>query len=153
MEYSQDETPTPHFGSGKKEKFASKTLFEKKFPKSTKDVPQCIQCKEKSKNKSKSKEKSKRKEKSISKNKEKSKNKNKEKSKKKHNSSKSKKTTISSVSLPIEQKYENIFDVFLQKKLKLRGDFDQNNSENFLTEKELAFQQFQMNEDADYLDD
>ena len=60
MEYSQDETPTPHFGSGKKEKIASKTLFEKKFPKSTKDVSQCIQCKEKSKNKSKSKEKSKR---------------------------------------------------------------------------------------------
>ena len=59
---------------------------------------------------------------------------------------------ISGLSLPIEQKYENLFDIFLKKKIQLRNDFDQNNSEKFLSEKELAFQQFQMNEDDDSLD-
>ena len=40
----------------------------------------------------------------------------------------------------------------MKKKIELRNDFDQNNSEKFLTEKELAFQQFEMNENADNLD-
>ena len=84
--------------------------------------------------------------------KEKNKSKSKEKSKNKHESSASKKKIISSISLPVEQKYDNPFDSFLKKRIKLRDDFDKNHSENFLNEKELAFQKFQMDENADYLD-
>ena len=146
MEHSQEENPTPHFAWGLDNKALCEDLLGRRITKSDKNVPQCVKNKEKNK-------KCKNKENSKNKNKEKNKSKSKEKNKNKQESSKPKKKIISSVSLPIGQKYDkNPFDIFLQKKIKLRDDFDQNHSEIFLSEKELAFQQFQMNEDADNLD-
>ena len=144
MEFSKDEPPTPHFGNCKGNITLSKKLLEKKFPKSSKVFTNYVKDNEDSKKKSKGKIKNK--EKSKNKSKEKSKNKNKNKS------SKSKINVISSASLPIGHKYENPLDIFLKKRLQLRNDFDQRNSEKFLSEKELAFQQFRMNENADYID-
>ena len=145
MSHLQEESPTPHFAWGQDNNTLIEESLGKKTPKSDKDVPKFAKNKEKYK-------KCKNKESSKSKNKGKTKKKSKEKSKKQHKSSKSKKKKKSSISLPIDQKCENPFDIFLQKKIKLRDDFDKNHSETFLTEKELAFQQFQMNEDADFID-
>ena len=83
--------------------------------------------------------------------KKKSKKKIKDKSKSRQKSPKSKKSKIFGKTVPIEQKYENPLVFFIQKKLELRNDFDQNNSEKFLSEKELAFQECRMSEDADQL--
>ena len=139
MEYSENEPPTPYFGNSKD----NMTLFEeflgRRLSKSARDISQYIKNLEK--HKSKNHEKSKEKKKNKSKNK-----------KSKHKSSKPKKKKVSGKSLPTEQKYENPFDIFLKKKIELRNDFDQNNSEKFLSEKESAFEKFQMNENADYLD-
>ena len=44
---------------------------------------------------------------------------------------------MSYMTVQVRQEIENSFDIF---------------SENFLIEKDLAFQQFLMNEDADYLE-
>ena len=162
MEYSKEEPLTPRFGYSKD----SETLFEeslsKRFRKSSLDSPKNEKTEEKytnkknekvkSKIKSKEKSKNKSKEKTKSKNKEKTKSKSKEDSKNKYKSSKQKKS-ISGTSLPSEKKYQNSFDILLNKKLMIRNDFDQNNSEKFLSEKELAFQQFKMSKDADLLDD
>ena len=142
MEFSKDEPPTPHFGNLKGNITLSKELLEKKFPKSSKVFTNYVKNNENYKKKSKGKIKKK----------EKSKNKSKEKSKNKNKSSNSKINVISSASLPIGHKYKNPLDIFLKKRLQLRNDFDQRNSEKFLSEKELAFQQFRMNENADYID-
>ena len=150
MEYSKDELMTPRFGYSKNNKNPSEGLLGKSISKYTKDVLEYVKNEENHKNTENKKSKSKKK--SKNKSKEKNKSKSKEKSKNKHNSSKQKKSTISSISLPVEQKNENPFDIFLKKRIKLRDDFDKNHSENFLYEKELAFQKFQMNENADYLD-
>ena len=139
MEYLKDDVPTPHFGISIDNKYSVEGLLEKRISKSSKNFPEYVKSLENSKKKSKSKSK------------EKSKKKSKERSNKKHKSSKDKKTKITSLSLPIEQKYENTFDIFLKKKLQLRNDFDQNHSEKFLSEKELAFQEFEMDENADRL--
>ena len=140
MEYPDNDPPTPSFGNYEE----SKTLFEevlKKITKSADDVSQYVKNKEKHKNHKKRKSQSKEKKKS------------KEKSKSRRKSSKPKNKKISGRTAPVNQNYENPFDIFLQKKIKLRNDFDQNNSEFFLSEKEIAFQKFQLDEDADYLDD
>ena len=150
MEYSKDEFMTPRFGIIKDNKISSEGLLGKNISKYTKDVLQYVNNKEKRQDKENEKSKSKKKIKNKSK--EKNKSKTKEKSKTKHDSSKSKKKITYSISLPIEQKYENPFDNFLRKRIKLRDDFDKNHSENFLNEKESAFQEFQMDENADYLD-
>ena len=140
MEYSDNEPQTPSFGHCGD----NNTLFDeplvKRITKSTYDKYQNVNKNEKVKNKKKQKSQSKEK------------SKNKEKSKSRHKSSKSKNKKISGKSTQVEQNYVNPLDIFLKKKLKLRNDFDQNNSEKFLSEKELAFQQFQMNEDDDSLD-
>ena len=135
MEYSLDEPPTPRFGYSKDNKTLFKEFPEKKIPKYSKDISQCEKNKEKLK-KSQT-EKSKSKERSKNKNGENKKRKSKEKSKNKHKSPKSEQKNISSISFKIEKKCKNPFDIF---------------SEKFLLEKELAFQKFLMNEDADYLD-
>ena len=146
MEHSESENPTPRFGYNKDHKNLLEELLGKKYRKSTLDSTKKLKNEEKFNIKKNEKSKSK------TKSKEKIKNKSKEKSKSKDKSSKSKKKIPYSFSLPVEQKYENPFDIFLQKKIKLRDDFNQNNSEKFLSEKESAFQQFRMNEDADNLD-
>ena len=167
MEYLEDELQTPHFGNNKKNKTVVEESFGKKFRKITSDSIKNFENNEKCKNKKLKKYKTK--------SKGKTKSKSKEKNDKKFKSSKSKKNKDYSLSLQIEQKYENPLEkktknkdysfslpiqykyenplvIFLQKKLQLRDDFDQNHSEKFLYEKELAFQQFQMNENADYLE-
>lgn len=145
MEYYQNETSTPCFGNYQNDKNLLDKLLRKRIPKSNNTLSQYVKNKEKYEKKEKSKEKSKEKNKSKSK--------SKEKSKSKYKSSKSKKNKNFGKSLPIEHKYENPLDIFLKKKIVLRNDFDQNNSEKFLSEKELAFHQFRMDEDADYLED
>ena len=102
---------------------------------------------ERSKNKKRSRNKSKEKRNSRGK----YKNESKEENKNKINFLNKNKNHFSGT-LPIEEKYENPFDIFIKKRIKLRNDFDQINSEKLLFEKELAFQQFQMDENADYLD-
>ena len=152
MEFSGDESPTPRFGNEKDNKTIIKESLGNRIPKFNTDVIQYLNNKKKSKDKKKcSKEKS---EKSKSKEKRKSKNKNKskEKSKSQYKFSILKNENISGLSLPIEYKYENPLYVLLKKKLELRNDFDQNNSEIFLSEKELAFQQFQMNDNENIID-
>ena len=129
MEYSNDEPSTPCFGNS-----------EDKNKKSSPNISLYIKAKEKYKKKEKRKSKSK-KNKKIS-----------EKSKSKHKSSKSKKKKIPGKSNTVEQRYENPLENFLKKKLELRNDFDQDNSEKFLAEKELAFQQFQMDANFELLD-
>ena len=138
MEYSEDVSFTPYFGKREYNTTLIEKLLGRKNPKSANDVFKYV--------KNKKEYNSKNKEKSMKK------NKSKEKSESKGKSLKSKNEKISGLSLPIEQKYENLFDIFLKKKIQLRNDFDQNNSEKFLSEKEFAFQQFQMNENADFLD-
>ena len=153
MEYSKCELETPRFGSNKNNKALSEELLEKRIQKYDKDIHHHVKNKDKYK-RSKTKEKSKSKEKGKNKNKNKEKNKSKSKEKVKNQlqPSTQKKSSVSSISLPVEQLYKNPLDIFLKKKIKLRDDFDQNNSEKFLLEKEMAFQQFQMNGDADNLD-
>ena len=135
MEYSENEPPTPHFGCCNDDKTLFKETIEKKIQKNTKDISQCVKSKEKYKNRKTKKSKSK--ERSENKSKENKNRKGKEKSKIKYKSTKSKHKNISSISLPNDKKYDNPFDIF---------------SEKFLLEKELAFQKFLINEDADYLD-
>ena len=135
MEYSADEPPTPRFGYSKDNNTLFKEFLAKKITIYTKDISQYVKNKEKLK-KSKTEE-SKSKERSKNKSKKNKKRKKKEKSKKKFKSPKSEQKSISSISFKIEQRCENPFDLF---------------SEKFLLEKELAFQKFLMNEDADYLD-
>ena len=131
MEYSENENPTPRFGCCKDNKTSFEESFIKRIPKYTKDIPQNRKNKERYKNSKIEKRESKNKERSNQK------NKSKEKSKNEQNFSKSKKKIITSLSHSIGQKHEkNTFDIFAEK---------------FLFEKELAFQQFQVNEDADYL--
>ena len=154
MEFSGDESPTPRFGNEKDDKTVIKESLGNRIPKFNTDIIQYLKTKKKSKDKKKcSKEKS---EKSKSKEKRKSKNKNtnksKEKIKTKYKFSILKNENISGLPLPIEHKYENPLYVLLKKKLELRNDFDQNNSEIFLSEKELAFQQFQMNDNENIID-
>ena len=148
MENSKDEPQTPRFGYCEDNAILSKEQSVKRVQTSSKAISKYLKNKEK--NKSRNKETSKITEKSEEKRKEKNKNKSKEKSKNK--SSKSNKKIISSTSLPTEHKYVNPLDAFLKKKLELRNDFDQENSEKFLLEKELAFQKFRINEDADFID-
>ena len=137
MEYFAEEPSTPCFGNYVNNSNLFEELLIKRISKSTNDVSQYLKKNEEHKNIKKEKKQ----------NKEKTKHKNKEKSKSRHKSSKSKTKKVSGISLSINQKYENPLDNFIKKKLKLRNDFDQNHSEKFLSEKELAFQQFQMNED------
>ena len=136
--------PTPYFGPYKKNKILLEELLGKRILNSTSDVFQNLKNNKKSKNTKKEKSKEKRKDKNKSKKKSKSKN--------RHKNSKTKTKKVPLISFPIEQNYENPFDIFLKKRISLRNDFDQNNSEKFLFEKELAFQQFWINEDSDYLD-
>ena len=145
MDHSKNEPSTPRFGCSKDNTISFKVKPEKKSAKSSKDVSKCIKYKEKIKSKSKFI-------KSKSKSKEKAKSKSKEKSKNKRKSSNSKKKINYSSSLPVEHKYENPLELFLKKRLKLRNDFDQKNSEKFLSEKELAFEHFKMKHNADELD-
>ena len=147
MEYSKDETPTPHFGISIEDNYLVDDLLGKKIAKSSKYFPKFETTIEKHKSKSKSKSKGK----SKSKSKEKIKSKSKERSNKKHKSSKDKKNKITSLSLPIKQQYENPLFILFQKKMQLRNDFDHKHSEKFLSEKELAFQEFEMDENADNL--
>ena len=142
MEYSENEPSTPCFGNYDDSRFIYEKLVGKKIPKSDNDVFQYLKKNDKCQHNKKEK-KSQKKSKSKKKNKEKGKNK----------SSKSKAKKASLMSLPVEKNYENPFDIFLKKKIELRNDFDQKNSEKFLLEKEFAFQQFRINENADYLDD
>ena len=152
MEYLEDDPQTPRFGNYQTSIIEYKELFAKRINNSIKDAIKYIDNKEeyKKKEKSKKKTKSTNKERSKYNNKEKSKSKSKEKNKKK--SSKSRKRNTSGLSLPVEQKYENPFDIFLKKRIELRNDFDQNNSEKFLSDKELAFLKFKIDENADNLD-
>ena len=139
MEFLKNDTPTPRFGYSKNNKTLADGSLGKRSSKSSKDFSQYAKSFEKNQKKSKSKSK------------EKSKRKSKEKSKNKDKSSKDKKNKITSLSLPIEQQYENPLYIFLKKKIQLRNDFDQSHTEKFLSEKELAFQEFEMTEDADHL--
>ena len=153
MEYLEDDPQTPRFRNYQTSIIESQELFVKRIQNSIKDVIKYIDNKEyNKKEKRKSKTKSRNKERSKYNNKEKSKSKSKGKSKNKHEFSKSNKKNISGLSLPVEQKYENPFDIFLKKRIELRNDFDQNNSEKFLSDKELAFLQFKIDENADNLD-
>ena len=148
MEDSEVDPQTPCFGPYRKNKNLIEELLGKRIPNSTNDVSKYVKYDEKSKNSKKEKSKSKKKNKDKSK----SKDKSKEKSKSKRKYSKPKNKKVSAMSSPLEQKYENPFDNFLKKRIDLRNDFDQINSDKFLSEKELAFQQFRINEDADYLE-
>ena len=141
MEYPVNEAPTPYFGKRKFKTDLLEGLLAERMLKSTNELSQYVKNEDKEKNiNEKNNERSKNKKKS------------KEKSKSKKKSSKSKKKKNFGKSLPIKQKYENPLIIFLNKKLELRNDFDQNNTEKFLSEKELAFQQFRMNEDDNCLD-
>lgn len=130
MEYSKEEPTTPIFGYAKDNKALLEEKLGKRIPRSTNDVSKYTNY-------------------GIN---EENKNETNEKNTSKENSSKYNKKKVSGISLPIDKKYENPFEIFLKKKLTLRNDFDQDNAEKFLAEKELAFQQFRMNENADYLD-
>ena len=143
MEYLKGEPSTPRFGNNTRIRKASSgsTKYEE-----IKEKHKSVN--EKSRNKSKEGNKNNSKEKTKNKNKSKSKEKNKNKLK----SLNSKNKHISEAPLPGKQKHENLYDNFLKKRIKLRNDFDQNNSDKFLLEKELAFQQFRINENADFLD-
>ena len=145
MEYSENEPSTPRFGYNIDNKTSVEGFLSKRVKKASSSSTKYEVNKD-------NKEKSKSKEGNKKNRKEKSKSKNKEDNKNKHKTSKSKNKNISEEPEPIGQKYENPYDNFLKKRIKLRNDFDQSNSEKFLFEKELAFQQFGINEDADYLE-
>ena len=139
MEYHVNEVSTPYFGKRKYNTDLLEGSLAEGMLKSTNELSKYVKNKEKYNNE-KNNERSK------------SKKKSKEKSKSKKKSSKTKKNNNFGKSLPIKQKYENPLFILLKKKLELRNDFDQNNAEKFLSEKELAFQQFRMNEDDICLD-
>ena len=154
MEYSDNEHSTPRFGYG----IDNKTLFDeilikgtrKSSSSSTQDLEDEEKCKkkEKIKNKEGSRSKSRKKSKTNKKNI----NKNEENTKTSINNQNKDKKCISGIPFLFEEKNENPFDIFIKKRIKLRNDFDQINSEKLLSEKESAFQEFKMNENADYLD-
>ena len=136
MEYLKNEPSTPHFGNCKDNNALLKELIsEKKILKYNKDIFQYVKNKEKYKNPKS--EKSKNKERSKSKSKKKRKNESKENSKINYESPPPRQRNMSYMTVQVRQEIENSFDIF---------------SENFLIEKDLAFQQFLMNEDADYLE-
>ena len=139
MEYSINVASTPYFGECKSNTTLLEESLAKRALKHADELFQYVENKKKYKNKKNNDKK-------------KSKKKIKDKSKSRQKSPKSKKSKIFGKTVPIEQKYENPLVFFIQKKIKLRNDFDQNNSEKFLSEKESAFEKFQMNENADYLD-
>ena len=151
MEYSEDEPFTPRFGLTKDNAISLKNFFSKRTRKSS--TLSTTNDENKDKHKKNEKNKIKNEEKSKNKSKEKNKSKSREKGKNKCKSSKSKKKYSSGNDHTDEKNCENPFENFMKKKIELRNDFDQNNSEKFLTEKELAFQQFEMNENADKLDE
>ena len=148
MEHTEDAQSTPRFGCNADNKTSTEFL-SKQIRKTSSDYNKKEENKEKYNNSKNEKDKSKNKEEETNNNKEK----NKIKENSKNNSFKSKNKIISDVPYLIEHKNENPFDNFLKKKIILRNDFDQNNSEKFLSEKEFAFQQFLMNENADYLEE
>ena len=149
----ENEHPTPRFGNNIDDnkipvKFVSQSIrkvssgsnkYEEK-----KEKYKSVEGKNKSKNKGGHKNNSNEKIKNKIKNKKHSKN--------KHKSSKSKNKNISEVPPPVMQEYGNLFDNFLKKRIKLNNYFDQSNTDKFLLEKELAFQQFLIKENADSLD-
>ena len=155
MDYSDDEHSTPRFGNCIDYKTSFEEFLSKKIRKSSSGSTQNLEIEneekykknERSKNKKRSRNKSKEKRNSSGK----YKNESKEENKNKINFLNKNKNYFSGA-LPIEEKYKNPFDIFIKKRIKLRNDFDQINSEKLLFEKELAFQQFQMDENADYLD-
>ena len=137
MEHSEKMPVTPRFGISKDNNVLFEKGLGKTIPNCSKDIIQCNKNIEKFKNTKNEKSKPKNKEKNENISKEKIKNKSKEKSKAKHKSSKSKKKNNSTIILPFGKKFEQTpFDIF---------------SEKFLHEKEQAFQQFQMNDYADFL--
>ena len=138
MEYSINVASTPYFGECKSNTTLLEESLAKRALKHADELFQYVENKKKYKNE-------------RSNDKKKSKKKIKDKSKSRQKSPKSKKSKIFGKTVPIEQKYENPLVFFIQKKLELRNDFDQNNSEKFLSEKELPFQECRMSEDADQL--
>ena len=160
MEYSDYELSTPRFGNYEDSKNLNEELLGKVIRKSSSSSTKNCENEEKYNNKkdkikikAKEKSKNKSKEKRKSKSDRKSKNKSKEKNENKFKVSKEKDKYNSGIYISNNEKTGNPFDDFLKKKIKLRNDFDQINSEKLILEKELAFQQFEIDENADYLDD
>ena len=157
MEYSDNEHLTPRFGYGIDKKLFDEIL-KKGTRKSSSSSTQGLENEEKYKKKEKIKiknkegSKSKSRKKSKSKSNKKNTNESEENIKTNINNQNKDKKCISGIPFLFEEKNENPFDVFIKKRIKLRNDFDQINSEKLLSEKESAFQEFKMSENADYLD-
>ena len=155
MEYSDNEHSTPRFGYGIDKKLFDEILKKgtrKSSSSSTQGLENEEKCKKKEKIKNKEGSRSKSRKKSKNKSYKKNINKNMENTKTNINNQNKDKKCISGIPFLFEEENENPFDIFIKKRIKLRNDFDQINSEKLLSEKESAFQEFKMNENADYLD-